>query len=471
MGVIAAMLLLTASTASAWQMTITSDTTLTSDLTCTGNCIKIDANTVTLDCDGYTITGDGTGYGIYANGKSGVTVKNCVIEDFAYGIYFYQVSNSNILDNTITNSNSRGIRVLYYSNNNIIGNTITSSKYDGIQIYKSPSNTVTDNNIDGSAYYGIRVSSPPSTGNTIQFNNIKNCDKKTASDSGTGNIWDSNYYDDAIDYDCDGQTTYIISASAIDSNAYVVESGWDGLPTYVDNDGDGYGVNCQLGTDCNDNDPNMNDNGVEDKLDNMDKYKNKLNWEYIWRPWQGTNPEDVTVESNSDIIISGQSLKITLTDMQLYPDYTNYIDIFYKKDGMDWTGYHTMTFWIYPETSSLSPAVTKINTRLDNDPDCVPGSLFPDACRENQEGFELVANQWNKVTWNLDMNDYAGGDYTPGNPRPVTKDNIKSVRFFIDQHSPTNYYDQDQDITFYIDDIELLRDWNNHGEYVSNCVA
>lgn len=443
-------LLMAVSTVSAWQMTITSDTTLTGDVSGTGHGILIDANDVTLDCAGYKISGDSTGYGIYANGKSGVTIKNCVIEDFRFGMYIKSSSDFTITGNTIDLSDSsyaycRAIYLRFVSDS-----------------------TVEYNNIEGSTYYGITVAKSSSTGNTIQFNNIKNCPKSTASDSGTDNTWDSNYYDDVIDYDCDGMTTHIISANAVDLNAYVVENGWLGLPTYEDNDGDGYGVNCQLGTDCNDNDPNMNDNGVEDVLDDMDKNKNKLNWEYIWRPWQITNPEDITVELSSVRSISGQSLKITLTDLQLYNDWAHYIDIFYKKDGMDWTDYHTMTFWIYPETSGK--AITKINTRLDNNPDCEPDSLFPDQCRENQEGFELVANQWNKVRWNLDMNIYADGGYTPGNPRPVTKDNIKSVRFFVCQHSPSDYYVQNQDISFYIDDIELLRDWKNHGEYVS-CVA
>ena len=56
--------------------TITSDTTLDSNLNCNGTAITIGANNTILDCSGYTITGNGTGDGIYSSSKTNLTIKN-----------------------------------------------------------------------------------------------------------------------------------------------------------------------------------------------------------------------------------------------------------------------------------------------------------------------------------------------------------------------------------------------------------
>ncbi|MFQ5647645.1 MAG: right-handed parallel beta-helix repeat-containing protein, partial [Candidatus Aenigmatarchaeota archaeon] len=54
-----------------------------------GSCIIISGHNVTLDCAGFSITGPGTGAycsGVLVNATTNVTVKNCNIEDFSYGI-------------------------------------------------------------------------------------------------------------------------------------------------------------------------------------------------------------------------------------------------------------------------------------------------------------------------------------------------------------------------------------------------
>lgn len=69
-----------------------------------GTCFNIAANNVTLDCDGYSIVGNNTGYGVYSNGNTGLTIKNCNIRNFYIGV---NLINSNFLvynnyfDNTI----------------------------------------------------------------------------------------------------------------------------------------------------------------------------------------------------------------------------------------------------------------------------------------------------------------------------------------------------------------------------------
>lgn len=457
----------------AWDMIITSNTTLTSDLICSGDGILINADDVTLDCAGYTIRGPGTGSGtgIYSM-KSRGTIKNGVIEDFKYEIYLNSGNDWTITDNIIgTSSSGKYARYGMYLKSGS-GHTITDNTIDlsdstyaycrAIYLRYISDSTVEDNNIDGSTYIGITIAKSSSTGNTVQHNNIKNCPQSTASDSGANNTWDSNYYDDAIDWDCDGMTVHVISSTAADLNAYVVENGWKPgvLPTYVDDDGDGYGVNCQLGTDNNDNNPKVNTYMVEKELDDFEK--KKLGWEYICRPWWDVSECDEVYVSLVECQDGreGQCMGIEIKGVDTTGfNWSQYIDVFYQKDEMDWSERHTITFWVYPVNEKSS--VTRLCARFDNDPECrndlpYPENLFVDDCRENQKCFSLASNTWNKVVWDLAYSIYAEGLYTPGDPRPTTKDNIKSLRFFIDRDP--KYFENEQDVTFYIDDIHLLHD-------------
>ena len=56
--------------------TIVSDLVLDEDLTCVGTALVIGADGITLDLNGRTISGSGTGEGVLVSGRSGLTVKN-----------------------------------------------------------------------------------------------------------------------------------------------------------------------------------------------------------------------------------------------------------------------------------------------------------------------------------------------------------------------------------------------------------
>ena len=70
---------------------ITTNVTLTQDLNCVGAGLIIDADHITVDLGGHTITGNGTGLGIsgspYPDSSDGVTVKNGTIQNFFAGVY------------------------------------------------------------------------------------------------------------------------------------------------------------------------------------------------------------------------------------------------------------------------------------------------------------------------------------------------------------------------------------------------
>ncbi|PKP56445.1 MAG: hypothetical protein CVT89_06200 [Candidatus Altiarchaeales archaeon HGW-Altiarchaeales-2] len=122
-------------------------------------CFTVGANNITINGNGYSITGDGNwggDNGIYANGRTNVIIKNFNIYNFGHGIYVYSSNNNNI-DNNTANSNGRGIRLDYSSNNIIINNTANNNTYYGFYLDSSNNNTIT-NNTANSNDYGIYLS-------------------------------------------------------------------------------------------------------------------------------------------------------------------------------------------------------------------------------------------------------------------------------------------------------------------------
>jgi len=97
----------------------TSTCTLTQDLT---ESVEIAAYNITLDCNGYSITGAGSGYGIYLNRKNYTTIKNCIISNFNYGTYLVFSSNYNVITSNTANNNSFGIHLVHSMYNTITFN-------------------------------------------------------------------------------------------------------------------------------------------------------------------------------------------------------------------------------------------------------------------------------------------------------------------------------------------------------------
>ncbi|MBW6461507.1 MAG: DUF2341 domain-containing protein [DPANN group archaeon] len=116
---------------------------LNNDVSASGTCFTIDADNITLDCQGYIInySQSGVGYGVEVNsGYDNITVKNCNIvqgseTDNSYAVDLSSSWDSVLLNNTITTvgDNSYGI---YFSNskNNTVYNTYFSV-VDDVDIY------------------------------------------------------------------------------------------------------------------------------------------------------------------------------------------------------------------------------------------------------------------------------------------------------------------------------------------------
>ena len=127
---------------------------LTSNLqvSTTFNCIQIAADNVTLDLNGFALTGPGTGsagHGIYVNGYNNITIMNGTVRDFmSTGIYFLSSTKIQLKDLKCTNNGQRGI----YVENATVANCIAEENGNtGIRAYYSTVRDCTsnDNTEDG----------------------------------------------------------------------------------------------------------------------------------------------------------------------------------------------------------------------------------------------------------------------------------------------------------------------------------
>jgi parallel beta-helix repeat protein len=141
---------------------VSSDTTLRIDHQ---GSVEVEADDVTLDCTGHTVSGPGTraedeyGFiGILLDGRTGVTVKNCRVSGFDYGILLTARLGSGsdgnrLVDNTASENFLDGIRFNESKHNVLTGNIASSNGQHGFA-FEGNANVVTgneafDNELDG----------------------------------------------------------------------------------------------------------------------------------------------------------------------------------------------------------------------------------------------------------------------------------------------------------------------------------
>jgi parallel beta-helix repeat protein len=152
--------------------------TLQNDITgISGTCFNITANNVTLDMNGFNITGDSSGsdYGVYVSGYNDTTIKNGMVYEFYHGIYLAN-NNGNTIKNITANNNEdvaglgSGISLDLSSNNLISNITVENNGKWGVYISSSSGNTFSNITAENNGDYGIDITSG-SLNNT--FNKIK----------------------------------------------------------------------------------------------------------------------------------------------------------------------------------------------------------------------------------------------------------------------------------------------------------
>jgi parallel beta-helix repeat protein len=93
--------------------------------------------------------------GIDLTGRSNVTIKNLIIENFEYGLYLYASSNNVLSQNDLTN-NYCAIWVASASNGNTIsGNNIANNEMYGMWLKDSSNNKISENEFTSHGNYTI----------------------------------------------------------------------------------------------------------------------------------------------------------------------------------------------------------------------------------------------------------------------------------------------------------------------------
>jgi len=162
-------------------------------------CMNVTENNIVLDCQGFTIDGTdaASSYGINITRKTAnntnITVKNCILTDWTYGIYLYTSSNNTLSNITASSNGFYGI-YLYTSSNNTLSNITASSTANyGIYLSSSSNNTLT--NITASSNsYGIYIQSSSNnniTGGSISLSTTSDYYLSTAST--TNNFTNTNF--------------------------------------------------------------------------------------------------------------------------------------------------------------------------------------------------------------------------------------------------------------------------------------
>ncbi len=136
---------------------------------CASHGLIINTSGVTLDCNGVTISGAATFYGIDIRADN-VVVSDCVIDGFTHGILLFRVNGSDISSNNITNIvNGYGIYLFESHNNNMTQNEVINC-FNGAILQTSNNNNFNQNNL----YIGQQgLTSMGSYGNTYTSNNIE----------------------------------------------------------------------------------------------------------------------------------------------------------------------------------------------------------------------------------------------------------------------------------------------------------
>jgi len=131
------------------------------DMECNGTALYIGANSITLDCNGHHIKGNGTGSGIeWSSRYDYVTIKNCEIYNFSNGINENELGaySAKILNNNIHDITWYGIRIskAYYVDYAEIKFNNISNSHNGLFFngrYSKIENNIFKNNNIGIAHY------------------------------------------------------------------------------------------------------------------------------------------------------------------------------------------------------------------------------------------------------------------------------------------------------------------------------
>jgi VWFA-related protein len=119
---------------------INSNTTFCNDIYTLPNGINLYSNNLRIDCNGATLQGSNTSYGIEFNAYDNAVIERCTIRNYARGALLESGSNNNTLKDNTFLENDYGIYLSSADNNNITGNVLKGNSLYGIYLYSTANN-------------------------------------------------------------------------------------------------------------------------------------------------------------------------------------------------------------------------------------------------------------------------------------------------------------------------------------------
>ena len=176
--------------------TILANLTLDHDLTCPGNGLIVGADGITINLNGHTIVGPGSGVGISVSNRTGVVIVGGTVKNFLAGVQLVNSTaivvkenrftgnqdavflvgsrGSTIKENTAWQNSRVGVMLrpsgIRNSTQNLVAENTLTDNTNGIILVETPTgNVLRENMISGSTNAGINVNGGVS-GNVIQEN-------------------------------------------------------------------------------------------------------------------------------------------------------------------------------------------------------------------------------------------------------------------------------------------------------------
>jgi parallel beta-helix repeat protein len=176
-------------------LTITTTTSLTEDHQ--GN-IVIAENGLTLDCDGHTVMGDGSGTGIQLIGRVGVTVKNCRVTNFQKGFVVAGSARNVFKDNRVERNADEAFDLNGAIGNLFIENIANNNDGDGFDLDDSNENIFKRNDTTQNGRNGFELDN--SHKNIFEDNSANNNGRLSersgfSLDNSRANIFEANIAD------------------------------------------------------------------------------------------------------------------------------------------------------------------------------------------------------------------------------------------------------------------------------------
>ncbi|MFH1750742.1 MAG: right-handed parallel beta-helix repeat-containing protein [Candidatus Micrarchaeota archaeon] len=149
---------------------ISSSMVLQNDIVSDGTCFTVKSEDVTIDCNGFRLSGKGKeNSSAVISQYPGTVVKNCYISDFELGVRFDSADSSSVEASEFAN-NAGGVLAQLSKGIKITGSQFYNNTEGGIILYSVSDSEISDNFADNSKKYGIQLVG--SVGNIIQGNQL-----------------------------------------------------------------------------------------------------------------------------------------------------------------------------------------------------------------------------------------------------------------------------------------------------------